>query len=82
LSVIFYPACSITDEAARRYELTKRVHRWNRMARRERNDLLNAVVEKNVAIAIRQGLGHEVDAAVSVMANALDVIAKTATAPQ
>jgi uncharacterized protein (DUF302 family) len=33
-------------------------------------------------LARRHGLGHEVDAAVSVMANALDVIAKTATAPQ
>ena len=33
-------------------------------------------------LAKRHGLGHEVDAAVSAMATALDVIARTSTAPQ
>src|SRR5262249_56502425 len=41
-------ARSITEDPARHYELTNRVHGWNRMACRERNDLLKSVVEKSI----------------------------------
>src|SRR5262249_9734111 len=46
LSVILYQADSVTNEPARRYELTRQVHGRNRMACRECNDLFNPAVEK------------------------------------
>ena len=48
LSVCLYQACSVTDEPARHRELTKRIHGRNRMACRERNDLLNPAIEKSI----------------------------------
>src|SRR5262249_47179452 len=48
LSVCLYQARSVTDEPARHYELPMRVHGRNRMARRERNELLNPAVKKNI----------------------------------
>ena len=62
LSVIFYQARPVTHEPARRYELTKRVHRRNRMACCERNDLFDPVVEKHVT-ADKQRVGLRFDEA-------------------
>src|SRR5262245_41434038 len=48
VSVCLYQARSVTNEPARHYELTKRVHGRNRMACCECNELLDPAVEKSI----------------------------------
>src|SRR5262249_32735697 len=48
LSVVLCQANSVTDEPARRYELTKQVHGRNRMACRKFNEALDPIVKERV----------------------------------
>src|SRR5262249_61548489 len=48
LSVLLDYAGSVTDEAARGHEFTKRIHGRDRIACRECSDLLNPAVKKKI----------------------------------
>src|SRR5215813_2278999 len=64
LSVFLYQARSVTDEPARHYELTNRVHGRNRVACRKFNETLDPIVEKKITAdeqraGLRLGQAHE-----------------------